>query len=74
MSADLRVVVEVALDDLLGQLDRQLGHAALQLAHRPLGGETDVLRRPGPVLGDLAVDRGDALLAHLLGLRDAPPR
>ena len=67
MSADLGVAVEVVLDDLLGQLDRQLGDPALQVAHRPLGGETDVLRGPGAELGDLAVDRRDALLAHLLG-------
>ena len=32
---DLRVAVEVALDDLLGQLDRQLGDPALQVGQSP---------------------------------------
>ena len=44
---DLGVAVEVALDDLLGQLDRQLGDPALQVGDGPLGREPDVLLRPG---------------------------
>src|SRR5439155_13868545 len=63
----LGVVVEVALDDLLGQLDRERGHARLQVGQRAIGGRSDV------VLGPLADSRrlflrpAHEVLAHGVG-------
>ena len=66
MSCDLRVAVEVALDDLLGQLDRELGHPALQVGQRPLGREPDVLLRAAAQLRRVGLGPGDQVLAHLV--------
>src|SRR5262249_46076672 len=64
--ARLRVAVEVLLDDLLGQLDRQLRDLAVQLAHRTLGREADVLGRALAEFGRVGLGARDQLATHLV--------
>ncbi len=74
----LGVAVEAALDHLLGQLDRELRHPALEVSRRTLGREGDILARPLADLGRLGLGPrrqvAFKLVGRLASLLDDPSR
>src|SRR3981189_1621643 len=54
----LRVAIQVALDDPLRELDRQVRDSPLEVGTGPLGREPRILLRPRPDLGRLGLGLG----------------
>src|SRR5262249_7900021 len=64
---ELRLAVQVAFDDPLCKLDRQVRYLMVQLGGGALGREQGVVLRPRPDLGRLGLGLGPDLALHLVG-------